>query len=68
MPPSAALSQAGSLPKPEPQMMSQSRHYYLKRKQEKELTGVTTRKYVRSSKPTVSGKCGPPRNAENHKQ
>ena len=68
MPPSAALSQVGSLPMPEPQTMSRSRHYYLKRKQEKELAGVTMRKYVRSLKPIVCGKCGQPRNAENHKQ
>lgn len=68
MPPLAALSEAGSLPMPEPQTMSRSRHYYLKRKQEKELADVTTRKYVRSSKPIVCGKCGQPRNAKNHKQ
>ena len=47
---------------------SRSRHYYLKRKQDRELAGNPTRKYVRSSKPIVSGKCGKSREAELHKQ
>ena len=48
---------------------SRSNYYYLKRKQEKELTtGIKSRKYVRSDKPIVCSKCGQPRDPKLHKQ
>jgi len=47
---------------------SRRSHYYQKRKQARELAGNPTRKYARSTKPIVCGKCGEPRDAELHKQ
>lgn len=47
---------------------SRSTYYYNKRKQEKELTGVRTRKYTRSDNPIVCGKCGKTRDPALHRQ
>ena len=47
---------------------SRSQYYYNKRKQEKELAGVKSRKYTRSTNPIVCGKCGKPRDPSLHKQ
>ena len=47
---------------------SQSQFYYIKRKQDKELSGVKSRKYTRSANPIVCGTCGQPRDASLHKQ
>ena len=47
---------------------SRRSHYYQKRKQDREMAGNRTRKYVRSTKPIVCGKCSKPRDAELHKQ
>lgn len=52
----------------EAQEVPRSTYYHLKRKQEQELAGSKTRKYVRSSKPIVCGKCGKPRDPDVHKQ
>lgn len=52
---------------PQPQQ-SRSQYYYNKRKQEKELSGVKSRKYTRSDNPIVCGKCGHPRDPRLHKQ
>lgn len=47
---------------------SRRTYYYNKRKQEKELTGVRTRKYTRSDNPIVCGKCGKTRDPALHRQ
>lgn len=47
---------------------SRSSYYYNKRKQEKELSGVRSRKYTRSQNPIVCGKCGQTRDPALHRQ
>jgi len=47
---------------------SRSTFYYNKRKQEKELSGVRSRKYTRSENPIVCGKCGQTRDPTLHRQ
>ena len=47
---------------------SRPNYYYYKRKQEKELTGVRSRKYTRSDNPIVCGKCGKTRDPALHRQ
>ena len=47
---------------------SRSQYYYYKRKQEKELSGVKSRKYTRSANPIVYGKCGQSRDPTFHKE
>lgn len=56
-------------PQVQPQaQQSRSQYYYNKRKQEKEQSGVKSRKYTRSTNPIVCGKCGQPRDPTLHKQ
>ena len=51
-----------------PSQQNRSQFYYQKRKAVKEASGISVRKYQRSSKPIVCGKCKQTRDPATHRQ